>query len=143
MLASTIPAAHQRIAICPSRQRLTLREWSRLIEIIDSTALVERSVLALTALAKELDKTHPGAAASCREGMAETLTVLHLDVPLPTLRSQARDRHSSSTRPGTTSMRSPLTASNPTSVSKVAARSGERSWRAAAMRAAMSASEYR
>ena len=38
----------------------------------------------LTALAKELDKTHPGAAASLREGMAETLTVLRLDVP-PTL----------------------------------------------------------
>ena len=38
----------------------------------------------LTALAKELDKTHPGAAASLREGLAETLTVLRLDVP-PTL----------------------------------------------------------
>jgi putative transposase len=38
----------------------------------------------LVALAKELDKTHPGAAGSLREGMAETLTVLRLDVP-PTL----------------------------------------------------------
>lgn len=38
----------------------------------------------LTALAKELDKTHPGAAASLREGLHETLTVLRLDVP-PTL----------------------------------------------------------
>jgi transposase-like protein len=38
----------------------------------------------LTALAMELDKTHPGAAGSLREGMAETLTVLRLDVP-PTL----------------------------------------------------------
>ena len=38
----------------------------------------------LTALAKELDKTHPGAAASLREGLSETLTVLRLDVP-PTL----------------------------------------------------------
>ena len=38
----------------------------------------------LEALAKELDKTHPGAAGSLREGMAETLTVLRLDVP-PTL----------------------------------------------------------
>ena len=28
----------------------------------------------LEALAKELDKTHPGAAGSLREGMAETLT---------------------------------------------------------------------
>jgi putative transposase len=35
----------------------------------------------LEALAKELDKTHPGAAGSLREGMAETLTVLRLDLP--------------------------------------------------------------
>jgi transposase-like protein len=33
----------------------------------------------LEALAHELDKAHPGAAASLREGMAETLTVLRLD----------------------------------------------------------------
>jgi putative transposase len=38
----------------------------------------------LTALANELDRTHPGAAASLREGMAETLTVLRLGLP-PTL----------------------------------------------------------
>jgi transposase-like protein len=38
----------------------------------------------LSALATELDKTHPGAAASLREGMAETLTVLRLGIP-PTL----------------------------------------------------------
>ncbi|HEY8556998.1 MAG TPA: IS256 family transposase [Actinomycetes bacterium] len=38
----------------------------------------------LEALARELDKTHPGAAASLREGMGETLTVLRLGVP-PTL----------------------------------------------------------
>ncbi len=38
----------------------------------------------LSALAGELDKTHPGAAASLREGLAETLTVLRLGVP-PTL----------------------------------------------------------
>jgi putative transposase len=38
----------------------------------------------LCALAAELDRTHPGAAASLREGMAETLTVLRLNVP-PTL----------------------------------------------------------
>jgi hypothetical protein len=38
----------------------------------------------LSALAAELDRTHPGAAASLREGMAETLTVLRLGVP-PTL----------------------------------------------------------
>ena len=38
----------------------------------------------LEELARELDKTHPGAAASLREGLAETLTVLRLGVP-PTL----------------------------------------------------------
>jgi putative transposase len=38
----------------------------------------------LEALARELERTHPGAAGSLREGMAETLTVLRLDVP-PTL----------------------------------------------------------
>ena len=44
----------------------------------------------LTALARELDRTHPGAAASLREGMAETLTIVRLGVP-PTL---ARTLHS-------------------------------------------------
>jgi putative transposase len=38
----------------------------------------------LCALAAELDRTHPGAAASLREGMTETLTVLRLGIP-PTL----------------------------------------------------------
>jgi len=38
----------------------------------------------LAGLAAELDKTHPGAAASLREGMAEALTILRLGVP-PTL----------------------------------------------------------
>ncbi|MFN2534636.1 MAG: IS256 family transposase [Pseudonocardiaceae bacterium] len=41
----------------------------------------------LEALACELDRTHPGAAASLREGMAETLTVLRLDVPLTLART--------------------------------------------------------
>jgi putative transposase len=35
-------------------------------------------------LARQLDKTHPGAAGSLREGLAETLTVMRLGVP-PTL----------------------------------------------------------
>ena len=39
---------------------------------------------ALLALGTELDRTHPGAAASLREGLDETLTVLRLGVP-PTL----------------------------------------------------------
>ena len=38
----------------------------------------------LTTLAAELERTHPGAAGSLREGLAETLTVLRLGVP-PTL----------------------------------------------------------
>ncbi len=38
----------------------------------------------LEELARELDKTHPGAAGSLREGMTETLTVLRLELP-PTL----------------------------------------------------------
>ncbi|MCY7373316.1 MAG: IS256 family transposase, partial [Spirochaetaceae bacterium] len=38
----------------------------------------------LEALAMELDKTHPGAAGSLREGMDQTLSVLRLDLP-PTL----------------------------------------------------------
>jgi putative transposase len=44
----------------------------------------------LEQLGRELAKTHPGAAASLREGMTETLTILRLDVP-PTL---ARTLHS-------------------------------------------------
>lgn len=47
-----------------------------------STALQAQALL--EELARELDKTHPGAAGSLREGMAETLTVLRLDLP-PTL----------------------------------------------------------
>jgi putative transposase len=39
---------------------------------------------ALDALAKSLDKAHPGAAGSLREGLAETLTIARLGVP-PTL----------------------------------------------------------
>jgi putative transposase len=38
----------------------------------------------LEALARELDRSHPGAAASLREGLAEILTIGRLDVP-PTL----------------------------------------------------------
>jgi transposase-like protein len=47
----------------------------------------------LEALARELDKTHPGAAASLREGMAETLTILQLGVP-PTLARTLRSTNS-------------------------------------------------
>jgi putative transposase len=47
----------------------------------------------LEALAKELERTHPGAAGSLREGMAETLTVLRLGVP-PTLARTLRSTNS-------------------------------------------------
>ena len=47
----------------------------------------------LTELATELDKTHPGAAASLREGMAETLSILALGVP-PTLARTLRSTNS-------------------------------------------------
>ena len=47
----------------------------------------------LTAPARELDRTHPGAAASLREGMAETLTILRLGVP-PTLARTLRSTNS-------------------------------------------------
>ena len=46
LAGSTIPAAHQRSAICPSRQRLTLLACSPQTEIIDSMQFVERTVRA-------------------------------------------------------------------------------------------------
>ena len=46
------------------------------------TALIAEAQL--EALAKELERTHPGAAGSLREGLSETLTVLRLDIS-PTL----------------------------------------------------------
>ncbi len=55
----------------------------RMREAYHADSALEAQAL-LEALAKELDKTHPGAAGSLREGMAETLTVLRLDLP-PTL----------------------------------------------------------
>ena len=47
----------------------------------------------LEALAKELERTHPGAASSLREGLAETLTVLRLGIP-PTLARTLRSTNS-------------------------------------------------
>jgi putative transposase len=47
----------------------------------------------LEALARELDRSHPGAAASLREGLAETLTILRLGVP-PTLARTLRSTNS-------------------------------------------------
>jgi putative transposase len=47
----------------------------------------------LEALARSLDGSHPGAAASLREGLAETLTILRLGVP-PTLARTLRSTNS-------------------------------------------------
>jgi putative transposase len=47
----------------------------------------------LEALARELDRSHPGAAGSLREGLAETLTITRLGVP-PTLARTLRSTNS-------------------------------------------------
>ncbi len=65
----------------PQRMRTTVKRRMRTAYHAGSALEAES---ALTALARELDKTHPSAANSVREGLTETLTVLALDVP-PTL----------------------------------------------------------
>ena len=65
----------------PQRLRSAAQSRMRAAYHADSALAAQAQ---LEALARELDKTHPGAAASLREGLSETLTVLHLDVP-PTL----------------------------------------------------------
>jgi transposase-like protein len=65
----------------PQRMRTTVERRMRSAYHAGSALEAESQ---LTALARELDKTHPSAANSLREGLGETLTVLALDVP-PTL----------------------------------------------------------
>ncbi len=65
----------------PQRMRPTVERRMRAAYHAGSALEAEA---ALTALARELDKTHPSAANSLREGLTETLTVLALNVP-PTL----------------------------------------------------------
>ena len=65
----------------PQRLRAVVEARMRRAYHADSALAAEAE---LTELAAELERTHPGAAASLREGLAETLTVLRLDVP-PTL----------------------------------------------------------
>jgi putative transposase len=65
----------------PEKMRAVVASRMRRAYHADSALAAEAE---LTALATELDRTHPGAAASLREGMAETLTVLRLNLP-PTL----------------------------------------------------------
>ena len=64
-------------------QRLRSSVGSKMTDAYHAGSALEAEA-ALLALAKELDRTHPGAAASLREGLNETLTVLRLNVP-PTL----------------------------------------------------------
>jgi transposase-like protein len=65
----------------PEKMRSVVASRMRRAYHADSALAAEAE---LDALATELDRTHPGAAASLREGMAETLTVLRLNLP-PTL----------------------------------------------------------
>jgi transposase-like protein len=65
----------------PQRLRSTVgRKW---VDAYHADSALEAQA-ALLALAKELDRTHPDEAASLREGLHKTLTVLRLGVP-PTL----------------------------------------------------------
>jgi len=71
----------------PEKMRTPVQRRMREAYHADSALQAEAM---LTAMAKEPDKTHPGAAASLREGMAQTLTVLRLGLtptPSRTLRS--------------------------------------------------------
>jgi transposase-like protein len=65
----------------PEHLAATVTKRMRAAYHAESAVLAEAQ---LEALAKELQRTHPGAAASLREGLTETLTVLRLGVP-PTL----------------------------------------------------------
>ena len=64
-------------------KRLRSSVGRRMTDAYHASSALEAEA-ALLALAKELDRTHPGAAASLREGLDETLTVLRLNVA-PTL----------------------------------------------------------
>ena len=64
-------------------QRLRANVGRKMTDAYHAASALEAEA-ALLALAKELDRTHPGAAASLREGLEDTLTVLRLGVP-PTL----------------------------------------------------------
>ncbi|CAN5606201.1 hypothetical protein BH09ACT7_BH09ACT7_60370 [soil metagenome] len=64
-------------------QRLRSTVGRRMTDAYHAASALEAEA-ALLALAAELDRTHPSAAASLREGLDETLTVQRLGVP-PTL----------------------------------------------------------
>jgi transposase-like protein len=74
----------------PERLKNVVEKRMRKAYHADSALAAEAQ---LEALAKELERTHPGAAASLREGLSETLTVLRLGVP-PTLARTLRSTNS-------------------------------------------------
>jgi transposase-like protein len=74
----------------PDHLAATVTKRMRVAYHADSAILAEAQ---LEALAKELGRTHPGAAGSLREGLSETLTVLRLGVP-PTLARTLRSTNS-------------------------------------------------
>ena len=74
----------------PDHLAATVTKRMRAAYHADSAIVAEAQ---LEALAKELQRTHPGAAASLREGLAETLTVLRLGVS-PTLARTLRSTNS-------------------------------------------------
>ena len=74
----------------PEHLASTVTKRMRAAYHADSAIMAEAQ---LEALAKELDRTHPGAAASLREGLSETLTVLRLNVS-PTLARTLRSTNS-------------------------------------------------
>ena len=67
-------------------QRLRSRVGRKMTDAYHAASALEAEA-ALLALAAELDRTHPGAAASLREGLHDTLTVLRLGVPPPLART--------------------------------------------------------
>jgi putative transposase len=74
----------------PDRLASTVAKRTRAAYRADSALAAQAQ---LETLAKELDKTHPGAPASLREGRTKTLTVLRLGVP-PTLARTLRSTNS-------------------------------------------------
>jgi putative transposase len=76
------------------RQRLRSTVGRRMTDAHHAGSALEAEA-ALLALAGELDRTHTGAAASLREGLDDTLTVLRLGVP-PTLAAPCARRTASS-----------------------------------------------
>ena len=74
----------------PDHLALTVGKRMRAAYRAESAILAQAQ---LEALAKELERTHPGAAGSLREGLSETLTVLRLGVS-PTLARTLRSTNS-------------------------------------------------